>query len=452
MISNQRKSTSSKPRNARYPDVRNSIEPDSIKYTAHDKERRICEGPKSDDEERSEFERDRARIIHSAAFRRLQGKTQVFTSGEGDFYRTRLTHSLEVGQIAKGLALRLGANTELVEAAALLHDIGHPPFGHAGEDELKKLMVNYGGFEANAQNVRLINELEKKSTAYHGLNLTRAVIDAQLKYKNAPYENFRKFIYADDLPFADWASHDARIEAGCDEAKARSFECQIMNQADDIAYAVHDLEDGLHAKYIDAFTFSRSDTRMSRVLRDLKLEFEDEDIDSLYNDVVEMLYEFNPSITTNASKFDYDNQRAFRKEMTTKLIHRYVTAAERVRVEHRVSNCVSSRYLYNVEMPRDKEIEIDLVNKIIWYFVITAPQVRVLEAKGKYIIRALFKKFFDEYHFLPDDWQDGLGSDTSERERARRVADYISGMTDDYAQKTYAKFFLPNHGSIYEII
>ena len=123
---------------------------ETIKYTEHDKER-FCDEvlPKSDDE-RSRFERDRSRVIHSAAFRRLQGKTQVFTTGEDDFFRTRLTHSLEVAQIAKGLALRLGANPELVETVALIHDIGHPPFGHAGEKELKKLMKNFGGFEANA--------------------------------------------------------------------------------------------------------------------------------------------------------------------------------------------------------------------------------------------------------------------------------------------------------------
>ena len=176
-----------------------------IKYTPHDRERRFPEKlPKGD--ERTEFERDRSRIIHSAAFRRLQGKTQVFTAGEGDFFRTRLTHSLEVAQIGKGLALRLRADPDLVEAVSLIHDIGHPPFGHSGEEELKLLMRPYGGFEANAQNIRILTKLENKSGKYDGLNLTRATIDGQLKYKEAFEPTKRKFVYEDDIGIVDWAS------------------------------------------------------------------------------------------------------------------------------------------------------------------------------------------------------------------------------------------------------
>ena len=182
-------------------------------YTPHDKEGMKKEdlgGSRSADV-RSDFERDRSRILHSAAFRRLQGKTQVqpFAPSESDFYRTRLTHSLEVAQIGKGIALRLGADVDLVEAVCLAHDIGHPPFGHAGEAELKRLMRAHGGFEANAQNLRVLTRLENKSLDYRGLNLSRAVIDGQLKYKKLFRDGLEKFVYKDDGHIVTWAGGDA---------------------------------------------------------------------------------------------------------------------------------------------------------------------------------------------------------------------------------------------------
>ena len=212
------------------------------------------------DDGRTDFERDRSRIIHSAAFRRLQGKTQVFTAGEGDFSRTRLTHSLEVAQIGKGLAIQLKvkADPDLVEAVSLIHDIGHPPFGHAGEQELKRLMKPYGGFEANAQNIRILTKLETKSDRYEGLNLTRATIDGQLKYKEAFDPSRKKFVYEEDTCIVDWASKAARSAVtGANLGEdCKSLECEIMDWADEVAYAVHDLEDSIHARYIEASTFS----------------------------------------------------------------------------------------------------------------------------------------------------------------------------------------------------
>src|SRR5579862_4038771 len=172
-----------------------------LHYAPADVERLTPEPGKPGDE-RHPWEIDRARILHSAAFRRLQRKTQVFPSGEGDFFRTRLTHSLEVAQIAKGIALRVGADPTLCEAASLAHDIGHPPFGHAGESVLNQCMAGAGGFEGNAQNLRVVATLEIKSADYLGLNLTRATLDALLKYKRSHSEaaplKHDKFFYDDD--------------------------------------------------------------------------------------------------------------------------------------------------------------------------------------------------------------------------------------------------------------
>src|SRR5215470_5424178 len=209
---------------------------------------------------RSEFERDRARIIHSAAFRRLQGKTQVFGVYEGDFFRTRLTHSLEVAQIAKGIALNLGADPDLVEAICLAHDLGHPPFGHTGEHVLHELMRDYGGFEGNAQTFRILTRLERKHSAYEGLNLTYQTLDGVLKYKRridataiaaspkAPVKGF----YANDQDVV------AAVICATGTGDERSFECQIMDVADDIAYSVHDLEDSLKAGLIALVDFRQA--------------------------------------------------------------------------------------------------------------------------------------------------------------------------------------------------
>src|SRR5690348_2161111 len=165
-----------------------------LNYRSEDCARQV-EEPSKGGEERSPFEIDRARIIHSAAFRRLQGKTQVFVSGSGDFFRTRLTHSLEAAQIGKGLALRLGAHPDLVEAACLAHDLGHPPFGHRGEAALHQCMQEHGGFEGNAQTLRLLCRLSTKFINLDGLNLCRATLDSVLKYKNPFTPGAKKFYY-----------------------------------------------------------------------------------------------------------------------------------------------------------------------------------------------------------------------------------------------------------------
>ena len=266
---------------------------------------------------RSPFERDRSRILHSAAFRRLQGKTQVFAPSESDFYRTRLTHSLEVAQIGKGLALRLGADVDLVEAACLAHDIGHPPFGHAGEFELNRLMESAGGFEANAQNLRILTRLESKSVSYKGLNLSRAVIDAQLKYKDLFQHGLKKFVYGEDGEIVTWAGEKASSHFSAPGEPLRSFECEIMNLADDIAFSVHDLEDSIHARYIDADALDENDRRVVRVLDKVEIAFRDAKVDvrELYARLVKDISSYITPSGADSGALPHRRRKSRRKEI-----------------------------------------------------------------------------------------------------------------------------------------
>jgi dGTPase len=221
-------------------------------YSAADEARWVDEPPKRPT--RSAFARDRARVLHCAAWRRLAAKTQVMIAGEGDFPRTRMTHSLEVAQVGRELGAALGCDADLVEAACLAHDLGHPPFGHNGEDALDALCLDIGGFEGNAQTLRILTRLEAKAFGDPegkgqerpvGLNLTRAALDAATKYPWPRSPDSRKFgVYTDDLPVFEW------MRAGAPEGR-RSFEAQVMDWADDVAYSVHDVEDGIHAGLID---------------------------------------------------------------------------------------------------------------------------------------------------------------------------------------------------------
>jgi dGTPase len=221
-------------------------------YAARDEQRWAPEPPKRPS--RTAFARDRARVLHSAAWRRLAAKTQVMLAGEQDFPRTRMTHSLEVAQVGRELGAALGCDPDLVETACLAHDLGHPPFGHNGEEALDALCAGIGGFEGNAQTLRILTRLEAKSFGdpqglghEHsvGLNLTRAALDAAAKYpwpREAPGGKFG--VYQDDLAVFSW------MRAGA-PPRERAIEAQVMDWADDVAYSVHDVEDGIHAGLVD---------------------------------------------------------------------------------------------------------------------------------------------------------------------------------------------------------
>jgi dGTPase len=397
-----------------------------INYTEADFERFYPE-PRKPDDERSPFEVDRARVIHSQAFRRLQGKTQVFAPGQSDFFRTRLTHSLEAAQIAKGLAIRLGANLELCEVGALAHDIGHPPFGHHGETVLQERMLELGGFEANAQNFRVVCRLEEKSRDNPGLNLTRATLDAFFKYKQPFASERKKFHYADD-EVADWLKSV--------ESSRRAFECDIVNLADDIAYAVHDFEDGLQSGLI-------TDQRAVRMTQDILKEaaFEEADVEWAIRQIREVM---TPTTAPMPSL------GVLAKEKTTELINRFIQAA--IRVPDPDSASSPDRYAYRVEVAPDVSRQIATLKALAFRLIISDQRVSTLEARAETVLRALLEYYQKESsrYSYPPSYLEMFSLAANDQERARVACDYISGMTDEYAQRLYRRLFTVERSALHD--
>ncbi|PWE17141.1 deoxyguanosinetriphosphate triphosphohydrolase [Marinicauda salina] len=365
--------------------------------------------PQAESAMRTPFQRDRDRIIHSSAFRRLKEKTQVFVAHEGDYYRTRLTHSLEVAQIARTLARALGVDEDLAEATALAHDLGHPPFGHSGEDALAEAMEGYGGFDHNAQTLRVITKLETRYPDFEGLNLAWETLEGVVKH-NGPL--ISKGRGADDLPWAITAYPDWE---NLDVADFTSVEAQIAALSDDIAYNNHDIDDGLRSGLltIDQLddvplageVFRRCRARHPDITRDVLIhEAVRELIGLMVGDVLE--------------------------ETRGRIEAAGVASPEDVRAQDRPMVAFSD----------DMTESLAVLRRFLYANMYLHYKVKRMKEKGRRVVRDLFAVFLGDPGLLPTEFQaraDGAGGDGT----ARVACDYIAGMTDRFAIEEHRKIF-----------
>lgn len=411
-------------------------------YSAEDRERFVDEGQK--DVARNEFERDRARILHSAALRRLGAKTQVLGPEQDDFIRTRLTHSLEVAQVGRSLANNLGANPDIVETACLAHDIGHPPFGHNGEYALNEIAQNCGGFEGNAQTLRVLTKLEQKRFDATGnpvgLNLTRATIDAVLKY---PWKrgagpigsNPKKFCaYEDDLAVFEWAHYE--------RGTTRCIEAQIMDLADDIAYSVHDVEDAVVHHSLNA-------QKLTEI-------FSTKDSMKLRDEIINATMEWYPGSDPNElalafgrlTKMDawpqsftgsaYDLARL--KDFTSDLIGRFVFNVTQATTAE-FGDGQLTRYHASIVLPPETKYEILLLKGLAVYFVMEPRESEPIY----YSQRMILFDLYDAISEAPTARLEPVFSDfwlraEDEAQKQRVIIDQIASLTDQSARVWHARY------------
>lgn len=378
--------------------------PQLAPYACHPDQSRGRLHPESECDMRSPHQRDRDRIIHSAAFRRLEYKTQVFVNHEGDHYRTRLTHSLEVSQLSRSMCRVLGLNEDLGEALALAHDLGHTPFGHAGEDGLDEAMRPYGGFDHNAQTLRILTQLEARYAGFNGLNLTWEALEGLAKH-NGPVK---------DVPraMAEYiAKHDLEISTHA------SAEAQLASLADDIAYNNHDIEDGLRASF-----FTLEELAELPLVGDIV-----GDVDRQYPDLD-------------------DHRRTH--EVIRRLINRMVADVidqTRTNVERwKVASVEDVRQLgqpivhfSDVMQPVNQQIKAFLMSRMYRHY-----KVNRMTSKARRVIKELFQFYIAEPNCLPPTWF-AITDGAKTQKTAEAVCDFVAGMTDRFALEEYARVFDP---------
>jgi dGTPase len=404
-------------------------------YDGADRERYVAEPPKRvRAPERTPFERDRARVVHAAASRRLAAKTQVVGPQSDDFVRNRLTHSLEVAQVARDLARALGCDPDLTETAALAHDLGHPPFGHNGERVLAGLAADCGGFEGNAQTFRILTRLEAKTVSTDGvsagLNLTRATLDACTKYPwprsaatpptgthadGSPRLVVKFGVYDDDLPVFEWVRPT-------DSGRRQCVEAQVMDLSDDVAYSVHDIEDGVVAGRVDLSRLDRQ--AVWETVRDWYLpDLTDVALDAVLDDLVAI----DGWLTT-----PYDGSRkatAALKNLTSDLIGRFCSAVQEATFAHGPGPFV--RYRADLVVPETTAVEIGVLKGIAAHYVMQADDRVAAMVRQRELLADLVTALADggDQHLeraFADDWR----AAADDAARMRVVIDQVASLTD----------------------
>ncbi|MGR3427122.1 MAG: anti-phage deoxyguanosine triphosphatase [Sagittula sp.] len=407
-------------------------------------------------DKRQEFSRDRARVIHSAGFRRLQGKTQVMGVGEGDFHRTRLTHSVECAQIGYGLLEHVPGkerssdvdaeieawlpSRDLLEAACLAHDLGHPPFGHGGERALHAKMRDHGGFEGNGQTLRILTRLEKHRQQGKGLNPTRRLVLAILKYP-VPYGSFDlskhdpdppKCFFDEEKEIVDWAMepfHDSERhqlkhrDPDKDRPIFHTLDCSIMELADDIAYGIHDLEDIAGRQLVPPDEFREA-------------------VVSAFDKVGGSVGAGDSLLTGKGIADSFSNGAFERKPAVSRLVNHFITAA---RIE-RVQRFMHPLLAHKVDLPDAERELLGVLKKVSYSLVVKRAHVQQLERRGQRVVANLYDAFMDDPKaFIPTSSLEDLRATGAPTERV--VCDYVAGMTDRYAEMVYHRFFTPGFGS-----
>jgi dGTPase len=359
---------------------------------------------------RNTFERDKDRIVHASAFRRLKGKTQVFVAHEGDHYRTRLTHSLEVAQIARSVARVMGLDDDLADALGIAHDLGHPPFGHTGEDVLDLCMDGYGGFDHNAQTLRVLTKLERKYPLFDGLNLTWETLEGVVKH-NGPLVRYGATLA--DLPVAIQeyvATHDLELESW------PGPEAQVAAHADDIAYNNHDIDDGLRAGLFTLAEIREEVPMVGRVLGEVERDYPNLDEFRLSAETVRRLI----GVWVDDLVWESGNRIA---EADPKSVED-VRAAGKPLVG------------FSDQMNEHQAV----LRRFLMQRMYRHWKVNRSRSHAKRLLRDLFELLLAEPELLPPGWQVGADGPKGQR-TARRVCDYIAGMTDDYAIEEHRRLF-----------